>query len=109
MYNVSPSDSERYHLLLLLHVVGATSFEDLRTYKNITYPTFKAAATARGLILDNVEWQRALEEASSFQMPYFDSYLPTYVYFSPHQMAQIYGISSKRQCLKISLDHTRPR
>jgi len=72
MYNVSPSDSERYHLrLLLLYVVGATSFDDLRTYKNITYPpTFKAAATARELILDDVEWQRALEEASSFQMPY---------------------------------------
>jgi len=71
MYNVSPSDPERYHLrLLLLHVVGATSFEDLRTYENVTYPTFKAAATARGLILDDIEWQRCLEEASSFQMPY---------------------------------------
>jgi len=36
----------------------------------VTYPTFKAAATARGLILDDIEWQRCLEEASSFQMPY---------------------------------------
>jgi hypothetical protein len=71
MYNVSPADSERYHLrLLLLHVVGATSFEDLRTYESVIYPTFKAAAIARGLILDDAEWQRALQEASSFQMPY---------------------------------------
>lgn len=71
MYNVSPSDSERYHLrLLLLHMVGATSFEGLRTYENVTYSTFKAAATARVLVLDDIEWQRALEEASSFQMLY---------------------------------------
>lgn len=71
MYNVSPSDSERYHLrLLLLYVIGATSFDDIRTYKNVTCPTFKAAGTKRGLILDDMEWHRALEEASSFQMPY---------------------------------------
>lgn len=71
MYSVSPSDSERYHLrLLLLHVVGATSFELMKTFNNVIYPTFKAAATARGLILDDLVWKRALEEASSFQMPY---------------------------------------
>jgi len=71
MYNVSPSDSERYHLrLLLLHVVGATDFKDLRTYKNVVYPTFKSAAVARGLTLNDCEWQHCLEEATSFQMPY---------------------------------------
>lgn len=36
MYHVSPSDGERYYLrLLLLHVNGAKSFEDIRTYNGI--------------------------------------------------------------------------
>ena len=70
MYNVSPTDSERFHLrLLLLHVIGATSYVDLRTYKGITYPTFKEAAMQRGLLLNDSEWQSCLEEAVSFQMP----------------------------------------
>lgn len=46
------------------------------------YPTFKAAATARGLILDDLERQRALEEASSFQMPYQLRQLFAYMYIS---------------------------
>ena len=70
MYNVSPNDSERFHLrLLLLHVIGATSFADLRTYNGITYPPFKEAAMQRGLLLNDSEWQLCLAEAASFQMP----------------------------------------
>ena len=70
MYSVSPTDSERFHLrLLLLHVIRATSYVDLRTYKGIIYPTFKEAAMQRGLLLNDSEWQLCLEEASSFQMP----------------------------------------
>ncbi|KAL4101110.1 hypothetical protein QTP88_021130 [Uroleucon formosanum] len=54
MYHVSPSDSERYYLrLLLLHVIGAKSFEDIRTYNGITFPTFKEAAKHRNLLSDD--------------------------------------------------------
>jgi len=101
MYNVSPSDSERYHLrLLLLHVVGATSFEDLRSYENVTYPTFKAAATARGLILDDMEWQRALEEASSFQMPYQLRQLFAYIciFQSPSNALDLWNLFKEAMC-----------
>lgn len=71
MYSVSPSDSERYHLrLLLLHVIGATSFDDLKTYQEVVHPTFKAAALARSLVINDCEWQRCLKEAESFQMPF---------------------------------------
>ena len=54
MYSVSlASDIQRFCLrLLLLHVSGATSFEDLRTVHGITYPTFKEAAQHRGLYND---------------------------------------------------------
>lgn len=67
---ISPSDSERYHLrLLLLHVVEATSFEDMRTFRKVLYPSFKEAAMQRGLLMDDSEWHRCLEEACVFQMP----------------------------------------
>lgn len=69
IYNVSPTDSEQFHLrLLLLHIIGTTSFVDLRTYNGITYLTFSEAALERGLLLNDSEWQSCLEEAASFQM-----------------------------------------
>lgn len=71
MYNVSPSESERYHLrLLLLHVVGATSYEDIRTVHDVVFSSFKEAAMQRGLLQDDTEWLRCLHEASVLQMPF---------------------------------------
>src|SRR5277367_1817933 len=38
MYHASPAQPDRYHLrLLLLHVKGATCYEDIRTFYNIRY------------------------------------------------------------------------
>ena len=38
MYMLRPKDQERFHLrLLLLHVKGATSFQDLRTFEGVTW------------------------------------------------------------------------
>lgn len=49
MYTVSPKNEERFYLrILLLHVPGATNFEELKAYKGITYESFKDAAAARG-------------------------------------------------------------
>ncbi|UYV81761.1 hypothetical protein LAZ67_20002254 [Cordylochernes scorpioides] len=68
--SVNPKDSERYHLrLLLLHVAGAQSFEDLRTVDDIVCSTFKEAAQRRGLLADESEWDACLAEAALFQMP----------------------------------------
>jgi len=66
MYYVSPkaNDSERFYLrLLLLAVKGATSFEHLRTVDGQLRPTFKDACIALGLLSDDHEWHRCLEEA----------------------------------------------
>jgi hypothetical protein len=56
MYFVQPSEGERYFLrLLLYHVPGATSFEDLVcTNRHLQHPmqhaSFKEACEQRGLL-----------------------------------------------------------
>jgi hypothetical protein len=63
--SLSPHQSERYYLRMLLHnKVGATSFEDLRTINGETHPTFNAACRALGLLEDDSEIDKALEEAA---------------------------------------------
>ena len=47
MYTVHPRDQDKYYLwLLLLHVKGATSFENLRTVNGVLHDDFKSAAIA---------------------------------------------------------------
>jgi len=71
MYSCSPREGERHFLRLLLnHIPGPTSFEFLRTYEGVVYPTFKQACLARGLLLDDNEHRAALEQAVRYQMPY---------------------------------------
>ena len=56
MYFVNSKDCERFYLrLLLLHVTGPQSFEDIRTFQNFIYPTFYKAAIARKLITSDEE------------------------------------------------------
>ena len=67
MFFINPSDEERFSLrLLLLNVKGATSFNDLRTFEDIPYTTFKACAIARGLLQDDKIWDETLTEAALF-------------------------------------------
>ncbi|KAG2197507.1 hypothetical protein INT47_007116 [Mucor saturninus] len=75
MYFISATDIERYCLrLLLLHVKGATSFDQLKTTESydddgvrsigITqWPTFREAAQALNLLEDGREWDRAMTES----------------------------------------------
>jgi len=71
MFSVNfSSDRERYCLrLLLLHVPGASSFEDLRTSDWITFSSFQDAAKCKGLIEDKTVWERTLDDAIIFSMP----------------------------------------
>uniref|UniRef100_A0A914IF13 ATP-dependent DNA helicase n=1 Tax=Globodera rostochiensis TaxID=31243 RepID=A0A914IF13_GLORO len=76
MVKVSPAEPERYHLrLLLLHVKGASSYDELKTIRNLdgsvkVCTTFAEACLEKGLIRNDEEWKRALEEAESFEMPW---------------------------------------
>ena len=71
MHSVHPGDRNRFYLRLLLnHVRGATSFEDLRTItrddgKKIICDTFRAAALALGLLADDNCWHKTMQEAAA--------------------------------------------
>ena len=68
MYYAHPSSGERFYLRLLLTCVkGATSFEDLRTFDGVLYPTFREACIAQGLLEDDQEWHQCLNEARDMQ------------------------------------------
>jgi len=70
MYFVSPKDGERFYLrMLLLKKSGATSFEDLRTVDGVLCENFREAAMRMNLLEEDDEWDKALQEASGFQMP----------------------------------------
>jgi hypothetical protein len=56
--------------MMLLHIKGATCFEDLRTVNGVVYPTFKTAAEAYGLTEDDTIWITCMQEGASYQMPY---------------------------------------
>jgi hypothetical protein len=48
---VSPSEGDRFYLRVCLnHTRGAKSFEDLRTWRGVTYVDFQAAAQAMGFV-----------------------------------------------------------
>jgi hypothetical protein len=69
MYFIPPNASdERFYLPTLLTAVkGPTSFESLRTFRGVTYPTFCEACLAQGLLEDDVEWRQCLLAASVMQ------------------------------------------
>jgi hypothetical protein len=70
MYLVNIQQRERFFIrLLLLTVRGAKSFQDLRTYQNVTYLTFFEAAKARNLISTDEEWDKCLKESSTYMFP----------------------------------------
>jgi hypothetical protein len=71
IYTVSiNSNEELYHLRqLLFHIPGAQGYEDLRTVHHVVYSTFKEAAKALGLLDDDQEWIRCMEEAVTYAMP----------------------------------------
>ena len=70
LYSVSPKDAERFCLrMLLLHVAGPSSFQDLRTVHGQVADTYKEACALLDLLTDDTTWDRTLIEASTFRMP----------------------------------------
>jgi hypothetical protein len=63
------SEGEKYFLRVLLnHVRGATSYEDLRTVAGVTHSTFREACEKRGLTETDKSIDNCLTEATTFQM-----------------------------------------
>jgi len=70
MYSVSPIEGERYFLrLLLLHVRGAVSYENLQCVDGVQYSSFRETAEALGLLASDDEWHKCMQEASLIRMP----------------------------------------
>ncbi|VDL66325.1 unnamed protein product, partial [Nippostrongylus brasiliensis] len=68
MFTVSPMDTERYALrILLLNHKGATSFDALKTINGVHYNRFLDAAKASGLLDDDNYFRESLMEAAHFQ------------------------------------------
>ncbi|XP_076883658.1 uncharacterized protein LOC143532501 [Bidens hawaiensis] len=66
IHQVSPSLGEAYFLRILLNKVkGPKSFEDIRTVDGQTFPTFRDACYALGLLNDDTKYIEAIKEASA--------------------------------------------
>ena len=68
--DVHASSGESFFLrMMLMHVKGATSYQDLRTVGHTVYNTFKEACDALGLLKDDRQWDIAMTENASHAMP----------------------------------------
>ena len=66
--NLNAHQSELFHLRMLLHhVPGPKSFVDIRTIDGTVHPTYQAACKALGLLEDEKEIDRIMEEAGSIR------------------------------------------
>ena len=65
---VQPSEGERYYLrILLTHIKGATSFNNLKTINGYVCRTFKETCIHLGLLQDDAEWNTCLHEATQIK------------------------------------------
>ncbi|XP_065680665.1 uncharacterized protein LOC101240834 [Hydra vulgaris] len=69
MYKVNLTSEVFFLRLLLLHVKGAMSFENLRTIHGTVFNTFREACYRLGLLQDDIEWRNTLTEAVATRMP----------------------------------------
>ncbi|XP_057747327.1 uncharacterized protein LOC130966529 [Arachis stenosperma] len=65
LFFVLPSAGELYYLRMLLNIVkGPRSYEELRSFNGVVYPTFRDACYAHGLLDDDQEYIDTIEEAN---------------------------------------------
>ena len=71
VYSTHPGEEERSYMRMLLnHVTGCTSFEDIRTLSNGTNcSTFKEAARKRVLLEDDNEYDLCLADPANCSIP----------------------------------------
>ena len=68
--SLSPRHGDIFFLRVLLHhVPGATSFEELRTVDGVVCVTYREACRLRGLLQDDREWEVTMADAADAQMP----------------------------------------
>jgi hypothetical protein len=71
IYTVSPSEGENFYLRVLLsHVKGPTSWEDLLTNNGTPFNTFKKAAEDRGFLETDRSIRDCLVDATCVRIPY---------------------------------------
>jgi hypothetical protein len=67
---VNPSEGERYFLRILMnHIRGSISFEDLRTSHGVTVSTYREAALLHGLLNGDNYCEECLSETIIYEMP----------------------------------------
>ena len=65
VYSAHPSSGDRFYLRMLLNIVKCPrNFKEIMTVKNITYPTYKDACYALGLLNDDKEWHECIIEVA---------------------------------------------
>ena len=63
LYSIHPTQIEFSALWLLLnHVKGRQSNKDIKTVKGVTHDSFKDAAIALGLVMDDYKWIECMKE-----------------------------------------------
>jgi hypothetical protein len=63
MYFIHIAAGECFFLrLLLIVILGVTSFEHFRTIDDTKHPTFQAAYRALGLLQDDAKWDTCMRE-----------------------------------------------
>ncbi|XP_043242049.1 uncharacterized protein LOC122391808 [Amphibalanus amphitrite] len=68
--SLSPRHGDVFFLRVLLHhVAGAVSFEELRTVNGVICATYREACGLRGLLRDDQEWEVTMEDAAHTQLP----------------------------------------
>ncbi len=70
VYTTTPAQGERHYLrMILYHIPGATSWENLRTVNGKQYSTFKETCVALGILNDDAEHKQCLKESVQRDMP----------------------------------------
>jgi hypothetical protein len=94
VYTAAPNQGERYYLRLILHhVKGATSYENLRTLpEGKVCATFKEACIEYGLLTDDSEWKNAMLEATLTATPtqMRELFVTILVFAEPVEPRQLY-------------------
>ncbi|XP_074305504.1 uncharacterized protein LOC141640719 [Silene latifolia] len=68
--HASPGEGERYYLrLLLAHVRGPKSFEDLKTVNGVCCASYQEAALKRGILEQDNAAEKCMDEAVNVEMP----------------------------------------